>query len=189
MNRRIKMIVLAMFTGALLVAVVLSFIALGAMHLVPWLLLASLFLIPFLLNRSEQHHFVVWKDEYSVGVESLDDDHKKLLNLINNLQLAVHYQTGENFEKEALTDVVAYTKYHFEREEKMMQEASYADFDAHKAVHTAMIAKVNKFLLEYEKQGHDALEELAQYLKDWLVGHINGTDQEYSSLLREKGIN
>ncbi|MCK5917686.1 MAG: hemerythrin family protein [Cocleimonas sp.] len=188
MNRTTKMILLMLAAGILLVAIILTFTALGIAHPAPWLLVAILIGIPFLLKRNEQKQFAVWKDEYSVGVESLDGDHRKLLNLINNLQTAVHYQTGEIFEKEALDEVVAYTKYHFEREEKMLEEADYPDLDAHKELHAKMIAEVDGFVAEYDKRGHEALEEVAQYLKDWLVGHINGTDQEYSPLLKQKGL-
>ncbi len=177
-----------LIAGTLLVAIILTFTALGIAHPAPWLLVVALIGIPFLLKKNEQRHFAVWKDEYSVGVKSLDDDHRKLLNLINHLQTAVHYQTGEIFEKEALDEVVAYTKYHFKREEKMMEEAGYADLEAHKELHAKMIAEVDGFLKEYDKRGHEALEEVAQYLKDWLVGHINGTDQEYSPLLKQKGM-
>ena len=123
MNRNLKMILLIIFIGALLVAIVLTFISLGPVNLVPWLLTGVLGLVPVLFQRSEKKHFAIWKDEYSVGIKSLDDDHRKLLNLINKLQTAVHYQTGDIFEKEALDEVVAYTKYHFEREEKLMEEA------------------------------------------------------------------
>lgn len=188
MNRSLKMMLWVLISGALLVAVILTFIALGLSHPVPWLLFASLLVIPVLIKRSDKHYFAVWKDEYSVGVKSLDDDHRKLLNLINKLQTAVHYQTGDVFEKEALTEVVAYTKYHFEREEKMLQDAGYANFEAHKETHREMIAKVDEFVQDYEKRGHVVVEDIAQYLKNWLVGHINGTDQEYSSLLQEKSV-
>lgn len=177
-----------LIAGILLVAIILTFTALGLAHPAPWVLVAALIAIPFLLKRKEQRHFAVWKDSYSVGIKSLDDDHRKLLNLINHLQTAVHYQTGEIFEKEALDEVVAYTKYHFEREEKMLEEAGFKDLEAHKALHAKMIAEVDGFVTEYDKRGHEALEEVAQYLKDWLVGHINGTDQEYGSLLQEKGM-
>lgn len=188
MGRNTKMLLLVLLAGTLLVAAILTFIALGAGNPVPWLLTASLIAIPVLMRRSENRHFAVWKDEYSVGIDSLDNDHKKLLTLINHLQTAVHYQTGEEFETEALDEVVAYTKYHFEREEKMMQEAGYADLEAHKELHRQMIAKVEGFIQEYEKRGHEALEDVADYLKNWLINHINGTDQEYSPLLKQKGM-
>jgi len=187
-GKSFKMILLVLFVGALVVAIILTFMSLGALNLVPWLLVAMLVAVPLLFNLSEKKIFAVWKDEYSVGVKSLDDDHRKLLDLINKLQTAVHYQTGDAFEKEALDEVIAYTKYHFEREEKLMEEAGYSDLDEHKKTHQSMIAKVDDFVKDYESKGHEVLEEVASYLKDWLIGHINGTDQEYSALLKEKGV-
>lgn len=186
MNKSMKMILVTLLMGSLFISVILTFTALGFAHPVPWLLAASLLIIPILLKKSEKANFAVWKDEYSVGIDVLDDDHRKLLNLINKFQTAVQYKTGEDFEKEALTEVIAYTKYHFEREEKMMEEAGYDDLEAHKKLHQTMITKIDEFMLEYEKQGHTALEEVADYLQSWLVGHINGTDQEYSLVLQKK---
>ena len=188
MNRSFKMILLVLFVGTLLTAIILTFMSLGVLNIVPWLLVAMLIVVPLLFKRSEKKHFAVWKDEYSVGVKSLDDDHRKLLNLINRLQTAVHYQTGDVFEKEALDEVIAYTKYHFEREEKLMEEAGYPDLEAHKKTHQSMINKIDGFVKEYEQKGHEVLEDVANYLKDWLVGHINGTDQEYSPLLKENKV-
>jgi len=188
MKRNLKMILLVLFVGALLVAMILTFTALGVVHPVPWLLLASLLVLPIVVNRCEKKHFAVWKDEYSVGVESIDDDHRKLLNLINKFQTAVHYRTGKEFEKEAFDEVIAYTKYHFDREEKMMLEAGYPELEAHKKIHRAMVAKIDEFVKDYETRGHEALEGVSLFLKDWLVNHINGIDQDYSSLMIEKGL-
>ena len=185
MSKSTKMILLALLVGCLFISIILTFIALGFAHPVPWLLVASLVMIPILLNQKEKANFAVWKDEYSVGVDVLDDDHRKLLNLINKFQTAVQYQTGEVFEKEALAEVIDYTKYHFEREEKMMEEAGYADIETHKKIHRSMIAKIDGFMLEYDKQGHLALQEVSEYLQTWLVEHINGTDQDYSAVLQK----
>ncbi|MEE9350904.1 MAG: bacteriohemerythrin [Thiotrichaceae bacterium] len=188
MSRSAKMILLALFAGSLIVALTLTFINLGIKHPLPWFIIATLIALSLFSSWNEKHHFVEWKDAYSVGIESLDNDHRKLLNLINLLQTALHYPTGEEFEKQALEQVVAYTKYHFEREEKMLLEAGFADYDAHKRKHDAMINKVDEFMQDYESRGHDALEVVALFLKNWLLKHINGTDKEYTSLLQEKGF-
>jgi len=179
-------LLLVLLLGSLAVAAILSFIALGISNPVPWLLCLSLLVIPFLIKRKDEAEYVEWKDEYSVGAELLDADHKKLLGLINNLQTAVHYQTGDEFEKEALDNVIDYTKYHFAREEQMMKEAGYKDFEAHKQEHQKMILKIDALVMEYNLQGHEVLKEITLFLKNWLVSHINGTDQAYSSLLKDK---
>ena len=105
-----------------------------------------------------------------------------------NLDARVNVETGDEFEKQALDGLVRYTKTHFAREEGLMKDNGYPDYAAHKAEHEAMIARVNEFLDLYEDKGHLALEEAADYLKSWLITHINGTDQKYSPYLREKGV-
>lgn len=179
-------LLLVLLLGAIAVAAVMTFIALGVSDPVPWLLCLSLLVIPFVITRKDKSEYVEWKDEYSVGVETLDADHKKLLGLINSLQTAVHYQTGDEFEKEALDKVIDYTKYHFAREEQMLIDANYEDFEAHKKEHQQMISKVDTLVAEYNLQGHEVLEDLTLFLKNWLIAHINGTDQAYSPLLKDK---
>ena len=144
--------------------------------------------IPFINKHLTAKRFVAWREDLSVGIGSIDDDHKKLLTLINNLETAVHYPTGEAFERQALRELVDYTKYHFEREEAMMRETGYADYEPHKRQHEAMIAKVGGFMDAYEKDREGTIEELTEFLKDWLLKHIAGTDQKYSGHLQSHNI-
>lgn len=186
--KKFNMLLAALSVGVLIVAIIIAFVSLGPSNPAPWILVALVLAFPLIANRMEARHFVTWKNEYSVGIESIDNDHKKLLSLINNLQTAAHYQTGETFEKQALDDLVDYTKYHFSREEQLMRENDYPDYDLHKAEHIRMIEKVSNYLSLYNEKGHEALAEIADYLSDWLIHHINGTDQRYSSHLRARGV-
>lgn len=102
--------------------------------------------------------------------------------------MAYDYAMSETFEKEALEELVSYTKYHFEREEKLMSENDYPDFEAHKAQHEQMIAQVEEFVQLYNEKGHDALNEIVEFLTGWLINHINGTDKQYSEHLHERGV-
>jgi hemerythrin-like metal-binding protein len=130
---------------------------------------------------------VDWKDEYSVGIESIDQQHKKLINLINMLQTSVDYSTGEEFERECLAAVVDYTKTHFVYEEGLMSQYGYPDFEAHKAQHQKMINKVDELLSAYEERPESAMQDTLDFLKQWLIRHINGTDKQYSEFLLGKG--
>jgi len=157
----------------------------------PWvsvIMAAVLIALPFINKQVTSRRFVAWRDDLSVGIQAIDDDHKKLLHLINNLQTAVYYPTGEAFERQALQELVDYTKYHFKREEDLMSENGYPDFEAHKRVHEEMIAKVGTFLEAYEQDREGTIEELIRFLKAWLIDHIAGTDQKYSPFLHEKGV-
>lgn len=181
-------------TFGLSLFIVLAFIVIGVGFLfgidnpVPWIMIAVLLMLPVIHKRLTANRFVEWKDDLSVGIESIDDDHKRLLGLINNLQTAVYYPTGEAFERQALKDLVDYTKYHFEREERLMQENDYPDYEPHKRQHEAMIAKVGGFLAAYEKDRESTIEEMTGFLKTWLLDHIAGTDREYTPHLQSRGV-
>lgn len=182
------MIITSLLIGMLLVASVLTFIALGFNNPIPWLFLLAIAGIIILTRLREKSQYLSWKDEYNVGIEAIDNDHRKLLLLINQFQTAVNYRTGEEFEKEALDAVVDYTMTHFSREEKLMEEYGYPGFEAHQAEHQKMIEQVEKGLKMHSENRHKTMQGNVDFLRDWLINHINGTDQEYSQFLRDKGV-
>ena len=183
---------LCMFGVALLILMLVIALVLGIMagpgSPLTWLLVAALLVIPFIHRKLTAKRFFTWKDEYSVGIDSIDQQHKKLLGLINQLQTAVDYSTGEEFERETLDELVAYTKDHFTFEEGLMEDNGYPDFEPHKAQHAAMIKKVGEVLAEYDKDPDTAMSNAVEYLQNWLINHINGTDKQYSSFLIDKGV-
>mgnify|MGYP001815610560 CR=1 FL=1 len=179
--------VLVLLVVTAIVMVALGFL-LGPSHPLPWIMLAILIAIPFIHNKFFSKKYLVWKDDYSVGIEAMDNDHKKLLNLINQLQTATDYYTGQEFEKKALDELVDYTKTHFSREETLMQENNYAELEDHKEQHRLMITKVDELLKAYENNPEVAIKDALDYLKNWLIRHINGTDKEYGKVLNAKGI-
>jgi len=180
-----------MFGVALLILTLITAVILGLMagptNPLTWALVALLVLIPFIHRRVSAKHFIQWKDEYNVGIDSIDQQHRKLVNLINQLQTAVDYSTGEEFEREALDELVDYTKTHFGYEEGLMEKYGYPDFEPHKAMHREMIAKVEAVLAEYEQDRDRAMSDAVTFLRSWLIKHINGTDKQYSSYLIERG--
>jgi len=187
MRQSIQTLGLALFIVVGLIIIIIGL--LPGMN--PWIsvvMVAVLLMVLVINKRQTSKHFVAWKEDYSVGIETIDDDHKKLLTLINNLQTAVYYPTGEAFERQALKELVDYTKYHFEREEKMMLDNEYPDYGPHKAQHEAMIAKVQAFCKAYEQDPEGTVQEMTTFLRDWLLKHINGTDQKYCAHLHSRGV-
>jgi len=176
-----------MAIGLIIVIIFLGFLS-SFSNPVSWLLIGALFLIPIFYKKSEQSNQIQWKDEYSVGIAHIDQDHKKLINLLNKFTVAYDHAMSEEFEKEALNALIDYTKYHFKREEKMMRDNDYPDFIAHQAKHKEMIDQVNSFVDLYNDKGHDALKDISEFLTVWLISHINGTDKEYSQYLNDRGI-
>lgn len=188
MNNRFKSLIYAAIIGLIIVTIFLGFLSSMA-NPISWILIVVLLLISTLYRKTKKDNTIQWKDEYSVGVDVLDNDHKKLISLLNQFTTAYDYAMSEQYEREALDDLVAYTKEHFKREEELMESAQYPDLVAHKKQHEVMIAKVVTFVELYEKQGHDSMNEISEFLTNWLINHIQGTDQEYTQHLNSKGIN
>jgi len=187
MNNKTRMFGLAVLILMLVTAAILGIMT-SPTNPLTWLLIGLLLLLPLFHRKLTARQYVEWKDEYSVGIESIDMQHRKLLNLINNLQTAVDYSTGEVFEREALDELVDYTRTHFKYEEGLMEEHAYPAFEAHCREHEKMIARVEQVLAEYREDQDRAMQDAIDFLKDWLINHINGTDKQYSSFLTEKGV-
>ncbi|MCP5162840.1 MAG: bacteriohemerythrin [Hahellaceae bacterium] len=187
MTKSLKALGLAFLLLTLITAVFLGF-TLGLTHPMPWVAIAMLIGVVYINKKAVDNSFLVWRDEYSVGIASIDAEHKKLLNLINQLQTASLYYTGEDFDKDALNEVIEYTKYHFANEEKLMETHGYPTCESHKQEHRRMAEKVMSMVKAYEEDSDKTIDELLNFLKQWLIRHINGTDKEYSEFLRSKGV-
>ena len=187
MRKSLQTFGLSLFIVLAFMVIAIGFLF-GIDNPVPWIMIAVLVALPLIHKQMTARSFVSWDPGYSVGIQGIDEEHQKLLTLINNLQTAVLYPTGESFERQALSELVDYTKYHFEREEKLMRENDYPDFEPHKRQHEEMIAKVSEYLSAYERDREATIDDLTAYLKSWLINHIAGTDQKYSSFLRDKGV-
>jgi len=187
MHKPLEAFALSVLVIIRVVATALGFL-MGLTHPLPWIALALLIGVIVLAKKLTARRFLTWQDSYSVGVAVLDEDHKRLLNLINQLQTAAHYHTSDDYERETFDALVDYTKTHFQREEELMEKYGYPDLDAHRKQHQAMIAEVGKLLEAYQKDRDGTIEGAIRYLQNWLLNHINGTDKEYSAFLNEKGV-
>ena len=91
---------------------------------------------------------------------------------------------GKEVLSKTLGDLIAYTKYHFSSEEKLMQQCQYPDYPQHKRAHEELTAKVIEFQKDFEKSRAVMTIDLMQFLKSWLAHHIGQTDKKVSVYLR-----
>lgn len=150
----------------------------------PWVLLVALLMMP--LIRQKHIKQIQWSEEYTIGIDYIDQDHKKLVHLLNQFSIAYDYAQCEDFEREALEDLVSYTRYHFKREEKLMADYNYPGLVEHQKEHQAMIDTVNDYVKIYNKEGHDSLKQVTNLLTFWLINHIQESDKQYRDYLAEQ---
>jgi hemerythrin len=130
----------------------------------------------------------IWKDEYSVNIKQIDEQHKKLVAILNELHSAMLTGKATDSLGIILDELLDYTKYHFKTEEDLMKEHNYTHYTIHKDNHDEFVTKILQFYDEF-KSGKKAISiDLMFFLRDWLINHINGTDKMYSQFFNNRGI-
>ncbi len=131
---------------------------------------------------------MVWNETYSVGVRELDDQHKNLIRMINEMHYAMNNDKGQEAISSIVDQMFHYMEVHFTTEEGYMQEHAYLGYIAHQKQHEEFRAKARD-LRERVNSGEFVLSfEIVQFLSDWLQKHIMVTDMKYTSLFAEKGL-
>jgi hemerythrin len=129
-----------------------------------------------------------WQQEFSVGISSIDGQHRNLFRIAGELYSAMGAGQGRLAIRRILDQLVQYTSVHFANEERLMQQHGYPGYAAHKAEHDALTRKVLDFQSDYEKGRILMTVELLQLLKAWLVHHIQESDAAYGPYLRAKAV-
>jgi methyl-accepting chemotaxis protein len=129
-----------------------------------------------------------WDSSLQLGIGQIDDQHKQLVTMINDLHRAMKQRQTMATMSGILERLVSYTVYHFGNEEKLFQKHGYPEYDQHKKIHETLVGKVVEFKTKIDRGDSTISMELMDFLKDWLVTHIKGTDKKYVPFLQEKGV-
>ncbi|MDH5516308.1 MAG: bacteriohemerythrin [Gammaproteobacteria bacterium] len=178
LTKGISMFLLSVIIMALLITTVLAFL-LGFTHPLPWILIFILIIIPFIHEVILKKQLIKWQDSMSTGIQLVDEDHQILINLINELQTATQFKVEQKKIDEIMQRLISYTKYHFDREETLMRNNHYPDYENHKKLHQEMIAKINDCTSKYHSDQDHTIYDALDFLKTWLINHIKGSDREY----------
>ena len=131
---------------------------------------------------------VIWREEYNVNVREIDEQHKAMLELVNNIHCAVEARIDKNDLIELLDQLVEFTREHFSTEEQLMKKHDYPDLVKHHKEH--------RLLLQYLVDLVDAVsggKRLTFYSDydvstDWALTHISEHDQDLGIFLNSKGV-
>lgn len=129
-----------------------------------------------------------WDEQYSVGVKELDDQHKSMVDYINQIEKARTEGDDRTTVVKILNGLVLYTKDHFALEETYFKMFDYAKIDVHIQEHLSLIEQVEKLVYHFEIGKPPGLTEMMDFLKTWLIDHILGADKEYMQCFSENGL-
>lgn len=133
-----------------------------------------------------------WSDKYSVNIEKIDNQHKKLFEIASDIyELASLKDSYDHYDEitKLLNELKDYAVYHFNYEEKLMEQYGYGGLDDHKIEHMFFVKKLNKIeKIDIDNNQNEALLELINFVADWITGHILKSDMEYKPYLNGKGV-
>lgn len=131
-----------------------------------------------------------WNETFSVKIAEIDDQHKKLFEIGENInQLLKDHDGIDSFDEimDLIADLLSYTKYHFEEEEKLLVAHNYPELEAHVDEHNKFIDYLeNLDEDEIDENQKQVLAELIKFIATWIFKHINNTDFKYSQFLLER---
>ena len=129
-----------------------------------------------------------WRDKFSVGVEEIDNQHKKLIDLINELYNAYITKRHADILSDVLDELINYTVYHFDTEEKYFEKFNYSFTDDHIAEHNSFKKKALELKKKFGKHTGVLSSETLLFLQNWISTHILKSDQKYVSCFKEAGL-
>jgi len=129
-----------------------------------------------------------WEDKFSVGVQSIDNQHKELFRLINELLQAMKQGKASNITTQIIMDLEKYAVVHFQKEEFFFERFNYQGGAEHIREHQLFIQKVATLKAEIKTGKITITFELFNFLKDWIEHHIQEVDKAYSKCFNENGL-
>jgi hemerythrin len=129
---------------------------------------------------------VEWNNAlYSVKIEEFDNDHKKLLQLINDLHLAMLKGKGKETLSQIFGELKAYTLSHFAAEEKQMTQVDFPGLESHRQHHQDLVDQLDKLISDFNSDKREVSIDTFKLLKDWLFNHIQVVDKKYTPWLKK----
>ncbi len=129
-----------------------------------------------------------WNKSLSVNVAEIDRQHQKLVALINELTDDMQQGKSRELIGGIIADLEDYARYHFATEEKYFDQLNYPFAPTHKMEHNNFVAKVAAFKKKYQNGSLIVSIEMMNFLKDWVLDHLKGSDQRYSKFFNDKGL-
>ncbi|MEN8132130.1 MAG: bacteriohemerythrin [Pseudomonadota bacterium] len=127
---------------------------------------------------------LVWREEYSTGIEDVDYEHRELIDLINGLYTRLSKKGSSITVLEFLGEIYARISAHFALEEKIMRERKYDQYEDHKEDHERLLDEIRDIMDDYENRAFFNEQTFAESLNRWFVDHFRSKDARFHKYLK-----
>jgi len=124
---------------------------------------------------------VTWSNKLSCGIKLIDDQHKGLVDLVNDMfkHVTGNAVNEKDYFQRVIQEAVKYVKVHFATEEKIMLATKFSGYAEHKKEHEKFVLAVVNNIKDYEAGKRLTLSSFTKFLKDWILSHIAMMDKQY----------
>lgn len=127
-----------------------------------------------------------WADDMVIDAGPIDSDHKKLVDLVNELHSATTEGRGFEVIEKIMTELIGYTREHLEREEQLMASLRFPNLERHKIGHMHFAKQLDELQKKYGEGSLTVASQLSTVLRDWLSLHIRRSDKEIKVFLEKR---
>jgi len=139
-------------------------------------------------RKARDSEIVIWEDKYATGIELIDNQHRRLVELTNQLYLAclAGDEALSTVFKDAMSRMVEYVRFHFSAELKLLNAIDYPDYHNHKKMHDNLVQDILDAAKDYSEGKRFVPNNFVHTLKDWVFGHIAVYDKIYAAYVAEQ---
>lgn len=131
---------------------------------------------------------MTWSSYFFVGVEMLDIQHRRLFDIMDELDVAMKDGRADGVSERLIEELLEYSRDHFSTEENMMRKSKYAGFARHRDLHTELTGQVREYLAREQGGDRAVHTELLGFLREWLAQHIQKEDRAFGVWLNAHGV-
>lgn len=131
---------------------------------------------------------LTWNRTCSVNVRAMDDQHGILMDTMNEMRLAMVRGADREQMNDMLARLIEFMRMHFWSEERLMEQTQYPGLIEHRAEHEKLLSQIRESAHRAQRSEAVGMRSLLAFLRDWLVEHIEGMDQDYGNWFNERGI-
>jgi hemerythrin len=131
---------------------------------------------------------IKWENRFSVNVSMIDEQHKFFILIMNKVVVAKNEENKHEKISDALNEMTAYALSHFKSEEAYMLDLDYPEYQQHKEEHKEFLKTTVGFCRRVMNKENNIIDDLCEFLEQWLVEHIQGTDKRFTECFNENGI-
>ena len=142
-------------------------------------------------SNTDNDTLVNWNEKYLTGIGLIDDQHKELVKLINQLFKAClgGNESLDTVFKETMSRMVEYVRFHCTLEIEMLARIKYPEYADHKKQHDSLVQMILDAAQEYNGGKNFVPHQFVRSLRDWLCGHIAISDKKYVAYIAKQKAN